>query len=838
MLNTDHTESIRRQIAIVTILCSVGVAGIAATSARASDAASAHSVVDQPRIQSSQAQIDAKDTSTSQPSWVKLKGKQSSLGAEGDDWDQFGKIVVATETQIFAAIPHDSTPSSWCAGSVQVLERQEGSFQPLQKIIAPEQSHPCRFGAALAVDGDTLAVAEGISPDDDEWGGREGRVFLFNRVNNEWTYNRTITPPRQDSLGTFGKSISLFGDLLVVGSYWHINAQLNDAEGIAFVYRRNQGIWQLESEITTPDGDSLDQFAYTVRTDGNSIFIGSPRHTPEGLTTTGAVYEYVHEGTNWAFARKIINGAQGSIWGLGGIIEKSNDSLFIGANHSSDITEFAFNGQEWIAGTKIPVRASINYSLGQSFAVRNDIAVVGAHGQWDETQPLGYGGALVYQKTAGQWILRKSIPAAAQDTNRGIISDLTGTDVAISGDTVLVGAPRFYELVPVREERGRLRVFVPQNSDYTELPYLSNGVGHGYARFGYSVDIDDGRLIVAAPSYFTQDSVSYGGVYLFKKTDTNWLPEAILTSDETTTRDYFASIARISEKTICVISQKKPVNSEHSEATIHIFEINDKSIDRVAQFPIGAAQIYTGNSVFDLDSDTIMTEVTEGPVDNPTRNIAVLTRVNGIWQQTQTLNLPNIQVQPQTSIRIAGNTAVIQFSGLSYVYEHNGVDWQPSAPDSYPQGNAVVSNDGQQMAIRREGGNHLYHRTLGGWQLSGIIPKLSSDYGQPGYIYQTTFHGDDFVVSYWVGNDTSSDYYPSLEVYRLIDGQWRHRKTVPLRSDPLARPFETIASDGVHILVGSPDSWGEGICANNEEGAAYLLNGLPLFNDGMEALDP
>jgi len=233
-----------------------------------------------------------------------------------------------------------------------------------------------------------------------------------------------------------------------------------------------------------------------------------------------------------------------------------------------------------------------------------------------------------------------------------------------------------------------------------------------------------------------------------------------------------------------------------------------------------------------------MTEVTDGPIDNRTHAIAVLTRINGIWQRTQTLDLPISQPNSITTIRIAGHTAAIQFGGHHYVYEYNGVDWVPSTPDSYPQGEAILSGDGQKMAIHAADGHRLYGRIQDGWQLSGVIPPLSSNYGIAESIQRTTFHGDDYVISYWVGNSSSSRYYPSLEFYRLIDGQWRHRKTLPLRNDPLARPFESIASDGTHILVGSPDSWGEGIHANNEEGAAYLLTGAPLFNDGMEALSP
>jgi len=827
----------KRNVALLA-LCLCNVLTVGPADARDSESASQRPHTLRPYTQASAAQSTATEESSTQEVWLKLKGKQSALGAEGDDLDRFGEIVVATESQIFAAIPNDSTPSSWCEGSVQVLERQEGSFQPLQKIVAPEQSNLCGFGAALAVDGDTLAVAEGISPDADKLGGREGQVFLFNRVNNNWTYTGTITPPRRDSIGTFGKSISLSGDLLVVGSYWHINAQLNDAEGIAFVYRRNQGIWQLESEITTPDGDALDQFAYTVRTDGDFIFIGSPRYTPEGLTTTGAVYEYVRAGSNWVFARKITNGAQSPSKNFGAIIEKSSDSLFIGANYSSDITELAFNGQEWITSAKIPVRASINYSLGQSFAVRDDIAVVGAHGQWDETQPFGNGGALVYRKAAGQWILRKSIPAATQDTNMGIISDLTGTDVAISGDTVLIGAPRFYEPVPVREERGRLRVFVPQNSDYTELPYLSNGVGLGYARFGEHVDIDGERLVITMRGYFSDNSRSLGSAYLFTKKGSVWLPESIITSTETSIKEYFGRGARISGNTVCVLSLGDVSNIEEHEESIYIYQIDDNIIHQVARFPIGAPSYIPSRSFFDIDNNTIMTEVTDGQIDNRTHAIAVLTRINGVWQRTQTLDLPISQPNSITTIRIAGHTAAIQFGGHHYVYENNGVNWLPSAPDSYPQGEAILSKDGQKMAIREADGFHLYGRTPDGWQLSGVIPPLSSDYGVAESIQRTTFHGDDYVISYWVGNPSSSRYYPSLEFYRLIDGQWRHRKSLPLRSDPLARPFESIASDGTHILVGSPDSWGEGIHANNEEGAAYLLTGAPLFNDGMEALSP
>ena len=71
----------------------------------------------------------------------------------------------------------------------------------------------------------------------------------------------------------FGFSVSISGDTLVVGSKW--DDDKGNQSGSAYIYQRSGVSWTLLQKITANDGFENDYFGKSVSISGDSIVVGS-----------------------------------------------------------------------------------------------------------------------------------------------------------------------------------------------------------------------------------------------------------------------------------------------------------------------------------------------------------------------------------------------------------------------------------------------------------------------------------------------------------------------------------------------------------------------------------
>src|SRR5262245_20547117 len=90
------------------------------------------------------------------------------------------------------------------------------------------------YGASLSIDGNTMAL--GVSGDD----GNKGSVRILTYAGGEWSETQKLTGSDVLSAAHFGESVSIHGDLLVVGAPW------KDA---AYVFRYGGALWVEEQKL-------------------------------------------------------------------------------------------------------------------------------------------------------------------------------------------------------------------------------------------------------------------------------------------------------------------------------------------------------------------------------------------------------------------------------------------------------------------------------------------------------------------------------------------------------------------------------------------------------------
>lgn len=178
-----------------------------------------------------------------------------------------------------------SENANW-AGAVHVFRNAPQGWLEEVRLVPNEHESGLEFGSAVDVDGDTIAVGCGAT----EY-YRGGHVYVFRRVGEAWTQEAHLTrPPGLSGKDQFGRSLSLHGNLLAVGS------PESGGAGMVFVYERNGSQWRVRERI---DGDALHigkQFGSTLAMAGDSLLVSSPSdakayllgRTPSGFVVRGS----------------------------------------------------------------------------------------------------------------------------------------------------------------------------------------------------------------------------------------------------------------------------------------------------------------------------------------------------------------------------------------------------------------------------------------------------------------------------------------------------------------------------------------------------------------------
>ena len=138
------------------------------------------------------------------------------------------------------------------------------------------------FGNAIALDGDTLVVGDWVD------NGFRGAAHIFQRTGTQWMAVQELNSNENLTNLRFGVDVAIDGDRAVVGAMRAPN------RGAAFVFERTGTNWILTAKLTDPIGPALTSFGSSVDVQGDWIVVGEPR---DGLDE-GAVHFFHYDGTN------------------------------------------------------------------------------------------------------------------------------------------------------------------------------------------------------------------------------------------------------------------------------------------------------------------------------------------------------------------------------------------------------------------------------------------------------------------------------------------------------------------------------------------------------------
>ena len=214
--------------------------------------------------------------------------QQAKLTAgDGAADDMFGSSVsISGDYAIIGAdYNDDSYPQS---GSAYVFKRNGTSWAQQAKLTASDPAEGNFFGCAVSIDGE-YAVVGAFS--DDANHDNSGSAYIFKRDGTSWSQQDKLTATAGQPEHWFGHSVSINGELAVIGSYY-----VASSAGSAYIFKRQDTEWTQQYRLAPTDGVSNDRFGWSASISGDRAIIGAYQADPNG-SNTGSAYIYSLQGS-------------------------------------------------------------------------------------------------------------------------------------------------------------------------------------------------------------------------------------------------------------------------------------------------------------------------------------------------------------------------------------------------------------------------------------------------------------------------------------------------------------------------------------------------------------
>ncbi len=360
-------------------------------------------------------------------------------------YDNFGNSVAIDGSTIVIG-SHRADRNHMDTGAAYVFNGADFVWSETQRLIASDRERNEFFGHSVAVDGNTILVS---ANGDDDNGIRSGSVYVFERVDGVWVQVAKLLPADGEARDFFGQAVAIDGDTAVIAA----NGDDDRAEnaGAVYIYERSDdGTWTQRAKITALDGDAADWFGHAVYLSGDTMLVSSPLDDDRGADT-GAVYVFNRIADTWVQMAKIYapDAQAGDLFGFS--VAFDGDTICVGAAGDDGMgtdagSVYVFQRYEgsWLFVDKIQaIDGQAGDAFGTSLALSADTLFVGAPG----ADPLGdsSGAVYVYRRQGNNW--QRATMLLAPDGRAG---DLIGTAIAIDGELVVVSAPGYSDTISNR----------------------------------------------------------------------------------------------------------------------------------------------------------------------------------------------------------------------------------------------------------------------------------------------------------------------------------------------------------------------------------------------------
>jgi hypothetical protein len=549
--------------------------------------------------------------------WGQVKKLTASDKVAGDN---FGvSVSVAGDVALVGA--YNADPGGLAqAGAAYLFERNAGgtnAWGEVKKLSAPDKAANDTFGYAVSVaEGMALVGAYQADP-----GGtaNAGAAYVIPFNSKEWSEKNKLTASDKSAGDYFGISVSVAGDVALVGAYAASPGGTGGA-GAAYLFERNAGganAWGEVKKLTASDKAVNDYFGVSVSVAGDVALVGARNASPGGTACAGAAYLFERNagGANaWGEVKKLTASDKAADDNFGYSVSVAGDVALVGSpcddpGGTSDAgAAYVFERNAGGANAWGEVKKLIasdkaaNDIFGYAVSVAGDVALVGAY-QADPGGTEQAGAAYLFERNAGGanvWGEVKKLTAS--DKAEG---DNFGVSVSVAGDVAMVGA--YYASPGGADQAGAAYLFERNAGGanaWGEVKKLIASDKAASAYFGWSVSVADDVALVGAYNSDQDGTAQAGAAYLFERNEGGanaWGEVKKLIASDKTDYDCFGYDVSVAGDMVLVGASAADPGGTDNAGAAYLFEglINTAASD-MAVLGIDGASVASGEAASEV----------------------------------------------------------------------------------------------------------------------------------------------------------------------------------------------------------------------------------------------
>jgi hypothetical protein len=482
--------------------------------------------------------------------------------------------------------------------------------------------------------------------------------------------------------------------------------------------------------------------------------------------------------------------------------------------------------------------------FGSAVAVDGDTMIVGAFA--DAVGANGsQGSAHIYRWTGSGWTFEATLTATG-----GAASDQFGISVAISGDTVIIGA--YTDDVGANGDQGSAYVFTRSGTTWTQQAQLTAADGATNDRFGVSVAISGDTAVVGANFDDVGVNGNQGSAYVFTRSGSTWTQQAQLTAADGAANDRLGISVALSGDTAIVGANLDDIGANGNQGSAYVFTRSGSTWTQEAQLTAagGALNNQFGISVAFSGDTAIVGSQFNTVGANPGQGSAyVFTRSGSTWTQQAQLTAADGALNDLFgfSVAISGDTAIVGAfvndvgananQGSAYVFTRSGSTWtqqaQLTATDGAAEDNfgfsvaisgdtAVVGAPLDDLGANGDQGSAWVFSRVGSAWIGPDLQAIASD-GAAGDRFGTSvaISGDTAIVGASEDSVGANGAQGSAYVFTRSGSVWTQQAQLTAADGAFADFFgSSVALSGDTAIVGA---FASDVGSNVDAGSAYVF---------------
>lgn len=189
--------------------------------------------------------------------------------------DNFGRSVAISGNVVIAGAHLAEAPSKANAGAAYIFASENGQWVQKQKLQPEDLAANDYFGFSVAINGNVAIVGSYLAEAYNK--ANAGAAYIFALENGEWVQKQKLQPTELEANDYFGYSVSVSGDMIIVGAY--LSKAVGKAyAGAVYVFQKDtDGVWKQKQKLQPSDLNSSDKFGAVVSINGNLAIVGTEK---------------------------------------------------------------------------------------------------------------------------------------------------------------------------------------------------------------------------------------------------------------------------------------------------------------------------------------------------------------------------------------------------------------------------------------------------------------------------------------------------------------------------------------------------------------------------------